>query len=198
MTAPTANVGPPAMVATMFGKLKIIKLLHSWCISMETVPEMAIACMQCGILQYLAESLVDVTAKGRDMLKMEEVKREMDERGAKLAATQPPKQTVSADICRVVECWEGEYWVEAACKLLPAAQIWKRNGDLVTALRVYRVVCEFVEKALVPLERKLSESSAPSKFCVQCAVSCYCAAIDELHDSVRRAVVLPKLRSLMI
>ena len=41
----------PAMVAAMFGKLKIIMLLHSWGISMDTVPEMAIACMQCGILQ---------------------------------------------------------------------------------------------------------------------------------------------------
>ena len=188
----------PAMVATMFGKLKIIKLLLSWCISMETVPEMAIACMQCGILQYLADSGVDVTCIGRDMLKMEEVKREMDERGAKLAATQPPKQTVSAAVCRVVECWDGEYWVEAARKLLPAARKWKRNGDLAKALRTFGLVCEYVESAILPLERKLSESSTLSSGCVQCAVSCYCAAIDELHDSMKRAVVLPKLRSLMM
>ena len=153
---------------------------------------------QCGILQYLADSGIDVTCIGRDMLKMEEVKREMEERGAKLAATQPPKQTVSAAVCRVVESWDGEYWVEAACKLLPAAQKWKCSGDLVKALRAYCLVCEFVEKALVPLERKLSESSAPSSWCVQCALSCYRAAIDELHDNVRRAVVLPKLRSLMM
>ena len=65
----------PAMVATMFGKLKIIKLLLSWGISMNTVPEMAIACMQFGILQHLANSGVDITPIGREMLA---AKREMD------------------------------------------------------------------------------------------------------------------------
>ena len=104
----------PAMVAAKSGKLKIIKLLLSWKVSMETVPEMAIAWIRCDILQCLADSGVDVTPIGRDVLKMEEVKREMDERGAKLAATQPPKQTVSAAVSRVVESWDGEYWVEAA------------------------------------------------------------------------------------
>ena len=115
----------PAMVATMFGKLKIIKLLHSWNVSMVSVPQMAIEHIQCGILQYLADSGVDVTPIGRDILKMEEVKREMDERGAKLAATQPPKQTVSAAVSRVVESWDGEYWEEAARKVQPAAQMLK-------------------------------------------------------------------------
>ena len=105
---PNSERRTPAMVATMFGKLRIIKLLLSWGISMETVPEMAVACMQCGILQYLAESGVDVTLKGREMLKMEEVK---------LAATQPPKQTVSAAE------------VEAALNVLPAAHLRKCRGE---------------------------------------------------------------------
>ena len=105
---PNSERRTPAMVATMFGKLKIIKLLLGWGISMETVPEMGIACMQCGILQYLAESGVDVTLKGREMLKMEEVK---------LAATQPPKQTVSAAE------------VEAALNVLAAAHLRKCHGE---------------------------------------------------------------------
>ena len=184
----------PAMVAAMFGKLKIIKLLLSWNVSMDTVPEMAIACTQSGILQFLANSGVDVTPKGRDMLKMEEVKREMDERGAKLAATQPPKQTVSAAVSRVVESWDGEYWVEAARVLLAAGHKYKLTGDSKKSAAAFTAACDMLERAYRALDDKLRlEDSSPAPFYVIHCLRGLMDALNELHDVRRSALYGVKL-----
>ena len=168
-----------AMVATMFGKLKIIKLLLGWCISMETVPEMAIACMQCGILQYLADSGVDITPIGRDMLKLQEAKREMDERGAKLAATQPP----------VVESWDGEYCVEAARVLLAAGHKYKLGGDSKKSAAAFTAACDLLERAYRALEDKLchEDASLASCYMIHCLRGLM-DALNELHEGRRSAL----------
>ena len=184
----------PAMVATMFGKLKIIKLLLSWGISMNTVPEMAIACMQCGILQYLAKNSVDITEKGRDMLKLQEVKHEMDERGAKLAATQPPKQTVASGVSRVVGSWDGEYWVEAARVLLAAGHKYKLDGDSKKSAAAFTAACDLLERAYRALEDKLchEDASLAAFYMIHCLRGLM-DALNELHDEKRSSAFGVKL-----
>ena len=173
----------PAMVAAMFNKHEVIKLLVSWKVSMETVPEMAIACMQCDILQCLANSGNDITAKGRDMLMMEDVKCDMISRGAKLAIAEPPEQTVSAAVPRIVESWDGEYWVEAARKLLAAGHQYKHGGDAKKSTAAFTTACAFLERAYLALEAKLCfEDISHSAFYMVHCLRGLTEVLDEMHE----------------